>query len=279
MLMIPDTRYLSDDEIDEEITARYGTLFHSNDRQLRVRTLDTQVGRIRDGDLLGYPRLDLSPDELTLEKLRCERLVAGATCMGIAESRPELNNDLFSRSLLAVGRTWRLKMCENNDANSRMWRQARALLFVHYDFWPPEEPVTEPDDDVLSMEVPPESLAELGTPPPTIYGEPRENLLIEVVNAESAPQPQATANTNAANVTIDTGKAPPRPSIAPLPRTFTGAECLKCFTWGHDKKTCPYRRYRPLHYEYAAYVAGRDRSGQRVQSEDGTSTPTRDARL
>lgn len=267
--MEPDAYLLNLQELEEEARARFGSLFGTHRRHVLTRMIDNQINRMADGDLLGYPRIEIGQDEEAAEVLRCRAMVSRVTLMGLTEMRPDRNKELYTRIMLALGRTWRLKTQYPSYETRHLWRQAHALISAHYQVEVPLAPSTrDEDDEVLSLEVSSddqwtqEERMEVGDTPAQTKDSHHEQSSRPPVTGENLTEQTSTVEANG-NQAVAV-----RP-LAPGARSFTGRECNNCYTLGHWRVDCQYRRYRPTAMEFRAMRAATQVAGP--ASEGGGS--------
>lgn len=204
--------------------------------------INTQIDRILVGNRQGYPDLEVTDQEMPSEMLLCKQSVRALSEECLQGQPSGKNGLLFTRLVLLLGRTFRLKMQHPSEDSLYQWRQVKALLYAHYDLWIPdpiEESPEEEDEETLSLHADSDEQWE-------------ELLTIECQNTTAQETQPPEVSTNATEHEAPLGRhqrgdtthggttAPPR---APGPVTWDGDECRRCWTKGHHRKECPYRRY------------------------------------
>lgn len=276
--MEPDASLLNQQELEEEALARFGSLFDTHKRHALVRMIDTQVNRMVCGDMLGYPRIEIDPEERATETLRCREMVSGVTLMGLTESRPDRNKQLYTRIMLALGRTWRLKTQYPSYETNHLWRQAYGLIYAHYQVEVPLMPSERDEEsEVLSLEASSDDqwAQDEGMEITIINPAPKRN----VSNSRDLTNPQTSRPSMSGETPTDqsvteevelSGNQPSgvKPN-APGPRSFTGRECNNCYTLGHWRVDCQYRRYRPTTIEFRTMRAAVQTAGTTSEGRGG----------
>lgn len=245
----------------EEAEIRFGSSF-PNKHEALVKMVDTQVERIVEGDWDGYPHMSITPEEEEFEILKCRQMVMDVTLLGVAEHHPERNSGLYTRIMLAVGRTHRLATQYPSHVAEHLARQARALAWAHYDIQVPTPTADAEEDDTLSVVASSIDEGSLGPLEITITNSvdgTTEDSPTQEIHPYKNPQEGSGNNledqAGAGNEAGRSQSSPlPNPTNVKLPKapgsvTHDGDECRKCWTKGHFRFACPYRRHRPTSWE------------------------------